>query len=116
MASAIKEDKTMTRFETLPVEVQNKIKDTLKAYDSVFVSYENGEYHFGICIKRIYAADHKVIGEFYAKDIYSEEERILNYVDTFHAYPIQYKGKRDYTILKNYGATYKMVDGNIEIA
>lgn len=105
----------MTRLEALPVEVQNKIKDTLKAYDSVFVSYENGEYHFGLYIKKTYAADHKVIGTFYAKDIYTEEERILNYVDTFHDYPTQYKGKKDYTILKNYEATYKMVNDNIEI-
>lgn len=78
--------------------------------------YENGEYNFGLSIKNKYAADHEYIGCYKASDIYTEEERIVNYANEFHAYPIQYKGKRDYSIIKDYNAQYKMVNGNIEIA
>ena len=106
---------TMKQFNELPESVKNEIKDTLKAYDDVDVYYENGKYHFGLYLQANYAKDHEYIGCFKASDIYTEEERILNYVNEFHAYPIQYKGKRDYTIIKDYNAKYKMVNGNIEV-
>ena len=105
----------MKQFNELPESVKNEIKDTLKAYDDVDVYYENGKYHFGLYLQANYAKDHEYIGCFKASDIYTEEERILNYVNEFHAYPIQYKGKRDYTIIKDYNAKYKMVNGNIEV-
>lgn len=106
----------MKQFNELPESVKNEIKDTLKAYNEIDVFYENGEYHFGLCLKASYAKDHEYIGCFKASDIYTEEERILNYVNEFHEYPIQYKGNRDYAILKDYNAKYKMVNGNIEVA
>lgn len=107
----------MKKFYELPETAQLKIKDTLRAYNSVDVYYENGEYHFGLVIKKNYAPDHEVIGTFYAKDIFTEEEMILNYVNEFQSYPITYKGKRDYSIFHTgKRETFKMVDGNIEIA
>ena len=107
----------MKNFNELPETIQNKIKDTLKAYDKVDVYYENGEYHFGLVLKKNYAADHEVIGTYYAKDIYTDEERILNYVNEFQCYPINYKGKKDYSIFHTgKRETFKMVNGNIEIA
>lgn len=105
----------MKKFNELPQSVQNEIKDTLKAYDEVDVYYENGRYDFGLCLKASYAEDHEYIGCFKACDVYTEEERILNYVNEFHAYPMQYKGNRDYAILKDYNARYKMVNGNIVV-
>ena len=106
----------MKHFNELPESVQTEIKNTLRAYSEVDVYYENGEYHFGLCLKKNYSSDHKYIGNFKASDIYTEEERILNYVNEFHEYPIQYKGKRDYAILKDYNAKYKMMNGDIEVA
>lgn len=68
-------------------------------------------------IKKHYAADHEVIGTYCAKDIYTEEERILNYVNEFQSFPMGYKGKRDYSIFHTgKPETFKMVNGNIEIA
>lgn len=90
----------MKKIYELPGNIQLKIRNTLKAYDRVDVYYENGMYRFGLCIKKTYAPDHEVIGTYYAKDIFTEEERIINYVEAFHDYPIQYKGKRDYAWLK----------------
>lgn len=107
----------MKNFNELPETIQSEIKETLKAYDKVDVYFENGEYHFGLVIKNHYATDHKVIGTYYAKDIYTEEERIVNYANEFQSYPNTYKGERNYSIFHTgKRETFKMVNGNIEIA
>lgn len=106
----------MKNFNELPESLQGRIREYLRAYDTVHVTYENGTYYFGTFLKKTYAPDFEPIGTFKAKDIFTEEERILNYVNSFHDYPIQYKGKKDYRILSDYKATYKMVNGNIELA
>lgn len=107
----------MKKFNELPERIQQKIKNTLKAYDEVTVFYEYGDYHFGTCLKATYGEDHEYIGTYYAKDVFTEEERILNYVNEFQCFPIQYKGKRDYSIFHTgKRETFKMVNGNIEIA
>ena len=107
----------MKNFNELPETIQSKIKNTLKAYEKVDVYFENGEYHFGLVLKKHYAEDHEVIGTYFARDIYTQEERILNYVNEFQSYPIEYKGKRDYRIFHTgKRETFKIVNGNIEIA
>ena len=103
----------MTKFNSLPQEVQEEIKNRLKAYDDVDVWFEYGRYTFGTSLTKTYAPDHRFVGTYRATDVYTEEERIVNYVNEFHDYPITYKGKRDYAMLKDYNATFKMVDGNI---
>lgn len=92
----------MKKFEQLPEEVQEQVKEILKAYNSTLVTFENGKYQFGgYCLKNTYASDHEVVGEYKADDIFTKEERIINYVESFHSYPIAYKGKRDYYWIKN---------------
>lgn len=92
----------MKKFNELPKEVQDEIKDWLKVYDWVAVDYENGTYHYGgLCLTKTCAKDHEFIGKFTAKEVFTENERIINYVESFHAYPISYKGKRDYKWLKS---------------
>ena len=92
----------MKNFNELPADVQKDIKQTLKAYSEVFVVFEYGEYHVGVgvSLKAVYAPDHEVIGTFYAKDLYTPEERDINYIEEFHDYPAGYKGKRDYRLLR----------------
>ena len=97
----------MKKFEQLPAEVQKEVKEILKAYDRVSVTFENGKYHFGgACLKATYASDYEVIGDYKDTDIFTEEERIINYVESFHDYPAAYKGKRDYKWLKSLGYDY----------
>lgn len=95
----------MKNFNELPVNVQNDIKNDLKAYSECHVVYEYGMYHVGcgVCLKNEYADDHEVIGTYHAEDIFTPNERIINYIESFHDYPIQYKGKRDYRMLKEIG-------------
>ena len=92
----------MTDYRNLPNEVQEKVKKWLMVYDKTFVVYENGQYNVssGVCLKAHYSNDHKVIGEYTAKEIFTDTERIENYINVFYSYPIEYKGKRDYKLLK----------------
>lgn len=107
----------MIKFENLPESVQQHIKNTLKAYDEETVFFENGQYEYGVCLKAHYAPDHKYIGTYRAEDIYTEDERIVNYANEFQDYPHNYKGKRDYSIFHTgKRETFKLVDGNLVIA
>lgn len=114
---------TTIKLNTLPIEVQNEVKDTLKAYDECNVVFANGEYHVStsIMLLNVYPKDHKYIGDFYANDVFNDEEKILNYVNEFYDYPIEYKGDRDYRMLQKAQdsrytedeMTFILVDGNI---
>lgn len=110
------------RFEELPADVQADVKRVLRVYDECPVTYEYGRYNVGggICIKKNYAPDHEFIGVYYADDVFTEEERIINYAESFHEYSPLYKGKRDYTMWHKVGydwnVKFKMVNGNLEIA
>jgi hypothetical protein len=89
-------------FKTLPQEVQNDCKATLKAFSEVHVVFENGKYDVSpnVSIKAQYAPDHKFIGTLLAEEIFTKEERMVNYIEEFHDYPAGYKGVRDYRMLK----------------
>lgn len=92
---------TNEQFKALPVEVQEKVKDRLMAYDSVTITIENGEYRFGTLVKRQYAADHQVLGTVESDDVFTKEEQALNYINTFHSYPMNFEGERDYSIFRD---------------
>lgn len=91
---------TREDISNLPYEVKTKVINTLKVYDEVTISYEDGLYNLGTCIKANYSTDHEVIGTIYASDYFTEKERIENYINEFYAYPTNYKGKRDFTLLR----------------
>ena len=99
----------MKDLNTLPKEVQEEVKETLKAFDKVNVIYEYGAYHVSpsLCIKEVYSADHEFIGTYKAVDVFTPEERIINYVEEFRCYPISYKGKRDYKWLNSLKLTMR---------
>ena len=92
----------MKKFEQLPKEVQNEIKETLKEYDRASVTFENGKYHVstGDCLKATYPEDYEVVGEYKADEIYTKEEQIINYVELFHEYPASYRVNRNYVWLR----------------
>lgn len=92
----------MTNFNNLPIEIQTNVKNTLRAFNKCDVWFEYGQYRVltGACLKATYGADHKYIGTYKADEIFTEEERIENYINGFCDYPIEYKGKRDYGMLR----------------
>ena len=86
----------------LPKEAREKVRSILKVYDRVYVVYEYGQYNVSpnVALKSSYGKDHRVIGEIKVDDIYTLEEKTENYIESFHDYPIWYKGARDYKALK----------------
>lgn len=70
-------------LEKLPTEVVVLVKEHLKCFDQITITYENGKYDYGNCIKAHYAPDHKFIGTVYVEDIYSGEERNNNFKEAF---------------------------------
>ena len=108
----------MKDLNALPQEVQEEVKNTLKAFDKVNVIYEYGAYHVtaSVTLKKVYAADHEFIGTYKAADVFTQDERIINYVEEFRAYPPAYKGKRDYKWINRlkYGDKVRFdEDGNL---
>lgn len=109
----------MIELNILPIEVVEEVKNTLKAFDKCYVNYYGGEYHVsvGVAIKATYEPDEKVIGTYYAKEVFTPEERMLNYINEFQEYPIEYKGKRNYKDFQTgKRETFKWEDGNLVIA
>lgn len=106
-------------FAELPDDVQAEAKDTLKAYSKATVEFADGNFsvHTGCMICKTYAYDLCVCGTYTAEEIYTAEERIINYVEAFHDYPVEYKGERDYKMLNglgsNWNAKFALVSGNL---
>lgn len=114
------EKANIMNFSDLPANVQDEVKSLLNAYSTVYVDQgESGEYrvfihtviHNGVYSKRV--------GEYHAADVFTEEERILNYVRTFKGFPYRarhahYTGAKDWAALSGNWTDVRMVDGNIE--
>ena len=95
------ENLTIDYFHSLPMEVQEKIKDTLEAYDNVYLTFEHGIYWVktGIMVKSEYSKDHQFIGVFNVNTVFSENDKIVNYVNNFHSYPTNYNGVKDWELM-----------------
>jgi hypothetical protein len=110
----------MSDLNELPEEVQASVKSTLRAYDRTSVVREDGQFRESpsTCIKANYADDYKV-WRFKAEDIYTPEERMLNYVNAFGEYPARYKGQTQYPEILDFKGDYYsdkkavMIKGNI---
>lgn len=81
-------------------KVQEEIKDTLKIYDECHVERRGTEFVVctGWCLKATYG-DEEVLDTFTADEVFTEDERILNYIESFHSYPITYHGERNYKMI-----------------
>ena len=93
----------MTELKYLPKAIQKQVKNTLRSYADCLVVFENGRYSVGsgLTIKAHYADDHEVIGNYRADEVYTEIERIENYINVSHDYPIKFKGNRDYQLMND---------------
>jgi hypothetical protein len=99
-------------------ETYNKVLDALRVYDECHVEFYNGDVNvcIGYCISY---RKSQFFSRFYANEVFTEEERIVNYIESFRSYPHNYKGKRDYQWLKSLPSDAKLkldTDGNIILA
>lgn len=85
------EKPTLTKEQLValvPAEIAENVMETLKVFNEVYITFKRGEWKLStaICINNERALDK----QFYvvnSKDIYSEKERALNYINEHREYP-----------------------------
>ena len=105
-------------INNLPQSVQDDIRSRLCAFSEVTVwQNANGEYDVRACIILGNGQSDKYIGEYTAKEVFTVEEQIVNYVNEFRDYPFdpdyKYTGKHDWKALQSDWTQAEMVEGNI---
>lgn len=96
-------------------EAMQEVKETLKAYKECYlILNEDNTYSVKVSITLGFRKE-QLIGVFKAKDVFTPEELIINYVKEFRSYPISYNGLKDYQKVKkvNDNTIIRMIDGNI---
>ena len=73
----------------LPDDVQDEVKQLLKAYSNANVVFEYNRFEVSasVCIKALYNHDHFVCGRYSAEEVYTKEQRRQNYFESFGYYP-----------------------------
>ena len=103
-----------TLFNTLTTELQNEIKSTLSAYPSTSVYKKADGTLYSTNVVCIHTGDYdEFIAEFKEADIFTENEIIINYVESFRDYPTKYKGRRNYKELNGNWVKASLVEGNL---
>lgn len=109
----------MRKFTKAPREVQERILEALKQVRYVYVVRNGDRYSVTthLTTQRSERGEWEYLGKFTMEEIYSPDERILNFVEVMHDYPPEYRGKRDYLMLQsvsgNNAARFRWLDGNI---
>ena len=107
-------------LNTLPLSVQEDVRASLCAYSTVYVTLKaDGKYNVTAALVLHNGPYDKFIGEFTCKEVFTLEERIVNYVNEFRDFPYHrtngahYTGKKDWAALNSDWTKAEMVDGNI---
>ena len=77
------------KLEELPEATQKKVRDTLKAFDQVTVTYERAQFTVstGTFLSAHYPTDHFVCGTYHQKEVYTPDERKANFLEEFGYLP-----------------------------
>ena len=80
-------------LEVLPEETQTEVRNTLKAFGEVTVTYQNRKFDVSaaISVTAHYAYDHMVCGRYLAEKVYTKEERRQNFLEEFGYIPFYLK-------------------------
>lgn len=80
-------------LEVLPEETQQEVRNTLKAFNDVTVTFKNGSFcvSAAISVTSHYAYDHMVCGRYLAEQVYTKEERRQNFLEEFGYIPFYLK-------------------------
>jgi hypothetical protein len=66
----------------LPAELKQQVLDTLTAFDSVIIDFENGNYKMGsLSLRDKYPVDFRQVGIIKNSDVYTAEEMKINYAN-----------------------------------
>lgn len=95
----------MNKLENYSQDVQALAKSLLRGYDTVYLTTDSDNYT-EVSTSLMITATPRITNTvtIHAKDVFTPEQQIINYVEEFHDYPIQYKGCRDHqTLSKSIG-------------
>ena len=103
------------QLNDLPLSAQEDVRSVLMAYSTVYVTLKaDGKYNVTAALVLHNGPYDQYIGEFTCKEVFTLEERIVNYVNEFRDFPCaQYTGKKDWAALQSDWSKAEMVDGNI---
>ena len=89
-------------LENLPEEILAEAKEMLKGEDTEVdvIRWNRRIRVVGHVFPYEHSADEKLLLTIYEKDVYTDDERALNYINYYHKYPNWYKGARDGGILE----------------
>ena len=112
----------MMTFNQLPEAAQQAVKRTLSAYATCTVWEDNATGNYKARAHTIISNNDSgeiCLGEYTALEVFTNEQRIINYVEQFKDYPFPlYTGTKDYTALLSYAANPKsyvvsITEGNV---
>jgi len=108
------------QLNNLPQSVQEDVRSVLMAYSTVYVTLKaDGKYNVTAALVLHNGPYDQYIGEFTSKEVFTLEERIVNYVNEFRDFPYRctngahYTGKKDWAALQSDWSKAEMIDGNI---
>ena len=88
-------------FKNLPVKTQEEVKEVLGGYPKCYVIKTNDdEYEVSTGFVNMAYRDYKNLYEFEAKNILTKEELIISYAKNFTDFHDEYRGKRDYGLMR----------------
>ena len=108
----------MKAFNELPKHVQAEVKEVLQAFSRCNVTLGEHGYKVNTSHALHNGTYDQYIGEYKAEEIFTIEDRILNYVREFRDFPfhangVTYKGNKDYKALASNWTDVQMVDGDL---
>lgn len=82
----------------LPEEIKTEVLSTLMAYDTCYIYQDcvTLKYSVSTALTLTAHSNDVIVETIQVTDVYTKEERQLNYANTFFDYPMSYKGVRDY--------------------
>lgn len=105
----------MTAFNSLPVAVQTEVKSVLSAYSECTVEIDQDNNYKVMTATVIHNGTYnKVVGKFTKDEVFTKDEQIVNYVNSFREYPYNgYKGVKDYVAISGNWKVATLVEGDI---
>lgn len=93
----------MIEYKDLPQEAKDELRKALVAFPDASL-WRQGDKYFtteGVSIVKKYDDDYgwEHIGKYHDYEVFSDKERVENYINTFRDYPPEYKGLRNYSLM-----------------
>ena len=106
----------MIEYDDLPQEAKDELRKALVAFPDASL-WKQGDKYFtteGVSIVKKYDDEYGLehIGKYHDYEVFSDKERIENYINTFRDYPSEYKGLRNYSLMREMDNSITLIRAN----